>query len=146
MAKVEEQKFHYAIGKPWRGDEPHGSIGFYTYGSEIFYGTLNEAIGMRDSFNEKSKESYFGSDDASRGGYRIYQLSEVPNSEHMQKVDMPEKKRVRTPAFPKRHFTDEQIKAAVESALIQSPNTKKYRLKRRRPKYNMANKKDNNGN
>ena len=29
MAKVEERKFHYAIGKPWKNNEPNGSIGFY---------------------------------------------------------------------------------------------------------------------
>lgn len=122
MAKVEEQKFHFAIGKPWSATDPHGSVGFYTYGSEIFYCTLNEAIGLRDSFNEKAKTGFFP-DDTSRGTYRIYQLSEVPNSEHMQQVEMPEVKRVRKPK--KKIITPAQIKAAVDALPSSLKNNKK---------------------
>lgn len=167
MAKVEEQKFHYAIGKPWDGANPNRSVGFYTYGSEIFYGTMNEAIEARDSFNAKAKSSFFfDADDKSRGGYRIYMVSEIPNSEHMGPVAMPEKKRVRTPKVPKptlkdisqaaaehqmgfykgmmdeknanekklpprRHFTDKQIRDAVEKATA-SENTKKSPSKKKK--------------
>lgn len=169
MAKVEEQKFHYAIGKPWDGANPNGSVGFYTYGSEIFYGTMNEAIEARDSFNAKAKSSFFfDADDKSRGGYRIYMVSEIPNSEHMGPVAMPEKKRVRTPKVPrpnlkdiakaaadhqlefysnmmsekkanekklqpKRHFTDKQIRDAVEKATAsENKNTKKSPPKKKK--------------
>jgi len=123
MATVEELKFHYAIGKPWNATDPHGSVGFYTYGSQIFYGTLNEAISLRDDFNRKSKESYFGPDDVSRGGYRIYQLTEIPNSEHMFPTVMPEKKRVRTPK--KKVITTAQIKAAIDALPPEYKNNKK---------------------
>lgn len=115
MSKIEEQKFHFAIGKPWNPDDPNGSVGFYTYMTEIHYCTLNEAIDLRDQFNIKNKISFYPND-KTRGGYRIYQVAEVPNSEYMEKVEMPEKKRVRTPkapTFPKRKFTDEQILDAV---------------------------------
>ncbi len=132
MATVEEKKFHFAIGKPWHPTDPNSSVGFYTYGSQIFYGTLNEAISARDDFNRKSKDSFFGPDDEARGGYRIYQLTEIPNSEHIFPTVMPTVKKPRAPRAPKRQFTDAQIKAAVESALTQSPNTKKLPPKKKK--------------
>lgn len=72
MAKKKQAKqFNYAVGHYWEGES--GPVGCYAYGSEHFYGTMEQA---------KNFLKYVQSQDGrllkDRRDWRIFQLIEVP--------------------------------------------------------------------
>ena len=71
--KKTTKKFNYAVGFYWEGDS--GSVGCYASGSEVFYGTLEEARNFQTYCQT-------GPDNKARGKdkriYKIFQLVEVP--------------------------------------------------------------------
>ena len=72
MAKKKEpKKFMYGIGFYWEGDS--GSVGLYAYGSEVFYGSMQDA---------KNFQTYCQNQPDNKGqrkrNYKIFQLVEVP--------------------------------------------------------------------
>jgi len=107
MAKklVPEAKFNYGVGRPWNINEPHGSVGLYSYGSDIFYGTLSDAISFRDRCNADDERP-------EKGPYRIYQLTEIPNSAYITAPEMPVAKPVKKK--PVKEYTDEERAAATQ--------------------------------
>ncbi len=66
-----EVKFNYAVGRPWDIEKPDGSIGFYTYGTTTFYGTMDSAVEFKNYCDEQLTA------DDERGKYRIYKLVEI---------------------------------------------------------------------
>jgi len=68
--KKQTKKFNYAVGQYWEGDS--GSVGCYAYGSEVHYGTLEEAQNFLAYVQSKKKTK------AERAKYKIFQLVEVP--------------------------------------------------------------------
>jgi hypothetical protein len=105
MAKklVAETKFNYGVGKPWNPEDPNSSVGLYSYGTQIFHGSLTQAINFRDSCNRDDR-------DPERGPYRIYQLTEIPNSAYITAPEMPVAKPVKKK--PVKQYTDEERNAA----------------------------------
>lgn len=69
--KKEAKKFNYGVGFYWEGDS--GSVGLYAYGSEIFYGTMEEAQNFRTYI-----ENQTSGNPKSQRKYKIFQLVEVP--------------------------------------------------------------------
>jgi hypothetical protein len=70
--KKQAKKFNYAVGFYWEGDS--GSVGCYYSGSEVHYGTLEEAKNFLTYVNNKQKVR----PKAERNEYKIFQLVEVP--------------------------------------------------------------------
>jgi hypothetical protein len=71
--KKQARKFNYAVGHYWEGES--GSVGLYSYGGEIFYGTMEQAQGFLKYIQDmdvKEKKK------ADRRDWRIFQLIEVP--------------------------------------------------------------------
>jgi hypothetical protein len=74
MAKKKQaKKFNYAVGHYWSDES--GGVGTYYYGSDIFYGTMEQAQSFLQyvldmDMKEKKK--------ADRRDWRIFQLIEVP--------------------------------------------------------------------
>jgi hypothetical protein len=67
MAKRKEaKKFMYGVGFYWEGDSGH--VGLYASGSEVFYGTMEEAKNFQ-AYCQKQSEFR---------KYKIFQLIEVP--------------------------------------------------------------------
>ena len=79
-----EQKFSYAVGRPWYPEEVNSSVCFYMYGSEIHNGTIEDAKVFRDYCNRVSEGEH---KEAKKKGpapkYRIYQVVEIPGSEDL---------------------------------------------------------------
>ena len=73
MAKKTAKKFNYAIGHYWEGES--GSVGCYAYGSEHFYGTMEQAKSFLEYVQEMDKKEKKKAD---RRDWRIFQLIEVP--------------------------------------------------------------------
>lgn len=74
MAKKQEKQFTYGVGFYWQGES--GSVGLYSYGNELFHGTMTQAQSFREyirecEVREKKKK-------ADRKDWRIFQLIEVP--------------------------------------------------------------------
>lgn len=66
------KKFNYAVGHYWDGED--GSIGTYAYGSEHFFGTMEDAQNfLKYVKNQDKKESK-----KDRRDWRIFMLVEVP--------------------------------------------------------------------
>jgi hypothetical protein len=69
--KAPPKQFMYGVGFYWEGDSGH--VGLYASGSEIFYGTMEEA---------KNFQAYCQSRPDNKGKdkrqYKIFQLIEVP--------------------------------------------------------------------
>ena len=72
MAKKKAKQFNYAVGHYWEGES--GSVGCYTYHSEIGYGTMEQAQKFLEYVQEQDKKN----PKASRRDWRIFQLIEVP--------------------------------------------------------------------
>jgi hypothetical protein len=71
MAKKRQaKKFNYAVGFYWEGDS--GSVGCYTYHSEVHYGTMEEANNFLEYVRSQKKTN------AEKAKYKIFQLVEVP--------------------------------------------------------------------
>ena len=70
--KKQAKQFNYAVGFYWEGDL--GSIGCYASGSEVHYGTLEEAQNFLKYVQGKSKAE----PKDKRKDYKIFQLVEVP--------------------------------------------------------------------
>lgn len=71
MAKKKQaKKFNYAVGFYWEGDS--GSVGCYAYGSEHFYGTMEDAQNFLKYVQSQKKTK------AEKEKYKIFQLVEVP--------------------------------------------------------------------
>lgn len=66
--KEEEISFNYSIGHYWVKDS--GSIGVYTYGSEVHYGTWTSANKFLKYVKSKAPDHK----------WKIFQLVEVPRS------------------------------------------------------------------
>lgn len=72
MAKKKQaKKFNYAVGFYWEGDS--GSVGTYAYGSETFYGTMEDAKNFQEYCQNRPDNK--GKD---KRQYKIFQLVEVP--------------------------------------------------------------------
>ncbi len=69
--KKTAKKFNYAVGFYW--PEGEGSVGTYAYGSETFFGTMEDARNFREYCqnqpDNKGKE---------KRNYKIFQLVEIP--------------------------------------------------------------------
>jgi hypothetical protein len=70
MMKKNSKKFNYAIGSYWEGES--GSVGCYAYGSEVHYGTMEDAQNFLAYVQSKKKTK------AERAKYKIFQLIEIP--------------------------------------------------------------------
>lgn len=70
--KKKPVKFNYAVGHYWEGES--GSVGCYAYGSEHFYGTMEEAKSFLKYVQDQDKNEK----KADRRDWRIFQLVEVP--------------------------------------------------------------------
>jgi hypothetical protein len=70
MTKKKSKQFNYAVGHYWEGDS--GSVGCYAYGSEVHYGTLEEAQNFLAYVQSKKKTK------AEKAKYKIFQLVELP--------------------------------------------------------------------
>jgi hypothetical protein len=68
--KKQSKKFNYAVGFYWEGDS--GSVGCYAYGSEHFYGTMEDAQNFLKYVQSQKKTK------AEKEKYKIFQLVEVP--------------------------------------------------------------------
>lgn len=68
--KKQSKKFNYAVGFYWEGDS--GSVGCYAYGSEHFYGTMEDAQNFLKYVQSQKKTN------AEKEKYKIFQLVEVP--------------------------------------------------------------------
>lgn len=77
--KTEAPAANYVVGRPWFPGTDNPMICTYTHhGFEVHFGTMAEAIGLRDYCNRQvPKEKY-----------RIYQIVEVPGSEDFTKDDI----------------------------------------------------------
>jgi len=69
--KKQAKKFNYAVGFYWPDGE--GSVGCYAYGSETFFGTMEDARNFRTYCQNQSDNK--GKD---RREYKIFQLVEIP--------------------------------------------------------------------
>jgi len=62
---MEYKEFSFCIGRPWYAKKNKNVISTYTYGQEVFSGTLEDAenirriIESRANFGKKKKEKYF---------------------------------------------------------------------------------------
>ena len=69
--KKKPKQFNYAVGFYW--EDESGAVGCYASGSEVFYGTMEEA---------KNFQTYCQSRPDNKGkdkrDYKIFQLVEVP--------------------------------------------------------------------
>jgi hypothetical protein len=63
--KKEAKKFMFGVGFYWEGDSGH--VGLYSSGSEVFFGTMEEAKNFLSYCQKKSDRVY-----------KIFQLIEVP--------------------------------------------------------------------
>lgn len=63
-------KINYVIGHYWNPPQDTGSIGAYTYISEVQYGTLEDAKEFLEYVKEKSPDH----------DWRIFQLVQVPRN------------------------------------------------------------------
>lgn len=68
--KKQSKKFNYAVGFYWEGDS--GSVGCYAYGSEHFYGTMEDAQNFLKYVQSQKKTK------SEKEKYKIFQLVEVP--------------------------------------------------------------------
>jgi hypothetical protein len=67
-------KFNYAVGSPWKANEPEGAIAiFMMANTEVFYGTMADAKSLQEYGNGKLNE-----DERKHNPYKIYKLVEVP--------------------------------------------------------------------
>ena len=74
MAKKKQpKKFTYAVGHYWEGES--GSVGTYAYGSDLFFGTMEQAKSFLAYVQEQDKKEKKVAD---RRDWRIFQLIEVP--------------------------------------------------------------------
>lgn len=48
------KKFNYCVGRYWNGKD--GQVSVYAYGSEVHYGTMEDAIAFRDYVKQQSPE------------------------------------------------------------------------------------------
>ena len=70
--KKQAKQFNYAVGFYWEGDS--GSVGTYTYHSEVHYGTMEDA----QNFLTYVQSQQADKKKADRKDYKIFQLVEVP--------------------------------------------------------------------
>ena len=68
--KKKPPQFNYAIGSYWNGE--NGSVGCYAYGSEVHYGTMEDANKFLDYVKGQYKTK------AEKEKYKIFMLVEVP--------------------------------------------------------------------
>ena len=68
--RKEAKKFMYGVGFYWEGDSGH--VGLYASGSEVFYGTMEEAKNFQAYCQRHQR---LGED---KREYKIFQLIEVP--------------------------------------------------------------------
>jgi hypothetical protein len=66
-----QPKFNYAVGQYWEGES--GSVGCYAFGSEVHYGTTEEANNFLNYVKGKEKEKPV----EDRKDYRIFMLVEL---------------------------------------------------------------------
>jgi hypothetical protein len=72
MAKKQPKKFNYAVGHYWESES--GSVGTYAYGSDLFFGTMEQAKSFLAYVQEQDKKNKR----VDRRDWRIFQLVEVP--------------------------------------------------------------------
>ena len=66
-------KFNYAVGRPWKANEPEGAVATYMMANnEVFFGTMADATGFKHYCNSKLTE-----EELKHNPYRIYKLVEV---------------------------------------------------------------------
>ena len=70
--KKQAKQFNYGVGFYWEGDS--GSVGLYAHGSDIFYGSMEDAQNFR-IYCQSQQES---KPKKQRRVYKIFQLVEVP--------------------------------------------------------------------
>ena len=70
--KTQAKKFMYGVGFYWEGDS--GSVGLYSYHSDTFYGTMEDA----QNFLKYVQNQQADKKKADRKDYKIFQLVEVP--------------------------------------------------------------------
>lgn len=69
--KKQAKKFNYAVGFYWPDGD--GSVGCYAHGSEVFFGTIEDARNF-----QKYCQSRPDNKGADKHEYKIFQLVEVP--------------------------------------------------------------------
>ena len=74
------KEFNYSVGFYWYEDSDQ--IGIYTYGRDVFYGTMEEAKEFRDYCQNQPDNQ--GED---KRDYKIFQLVEVPEASILDKFD-----------------------------------------------------------
>lgn len=63
------ERFNYVIARKWeKTDKPGDAICVYTYGHEVFNGTMDDAVSMRDFIQGRTDEE----------GYEIYPVMGEP--------------------------------------------------------------------
>jgi hypothetical protein len=73
----EQLKFNYAVGRPWKANEPEGAVATYMMGNnEVFFGHLSDAKGFQHYCNSKLTD-----EELKRNPYRIYKLVELTDYE-----------------------------------------------------------------
>jgi hypothetical protein len=68
--KTKAKQFNYAVGHYWEGES--GSVGCYSYHSEVHYGTMEDAQNFLTYVQSQKKTR------AEKAKYKIFQLIEVP--------------------------------------------------------------------
>ncbi len=80
-----EKYFEYAVGRPWKPEDPNSSISFYAYGGQIQHGSLAHAIKFRDYCNDQEAADHKREKKPGKPPkYRIYQIVEIPDSENFK--------------------------------------------------------------
>lgn len=51
----QKEEFSYCVGRPWDENKPDGSICVYAYGSQVHYGTMEDAEGFK-KYVERQEE------------------------------------------------------------------------------------------
>jgi hypothetical protein len=69
-SKKTAKQFNYAVGFYWQDD--NGSVGCYAHGSEVHYGTMEDARNFLAYVQSQKKTR------AEKAKYKIFQLVEVP--------------------------------------------------------------------
>lgn len=54
-----EEQFSYCVGRPWDEKDVDGSICTYTYGNEIFYGTMETAEKFKKFVEDRENKEYY---------------------------------------------------------------------------------------
>jgi hypothetical protein len=70
--KKQAKKFMYGVGFYWEG-AGEGYVSLYAYGSDVFYGTMEQARNFRDYCQNQPDNK-----GKNRREYKIFQLVEIP--------------------------------------------------------------------